>query len=201
MSFRSVLDQRFAASVGQVDELLAIYRYIHATSDIPAKDNVLRAALTMLVSAIDTSVHELVVSAIVRKLSDDQLAFDISKQTISIQCVLVADLAQRIAMIEADLRRQYSKVTFQSSRQIEAAFTSIGVNKIWSRLSTRLGKSPEEIKLQLDLMVRRRNQIVHEADLDGLHRLQALSIEMMEDLHTFTTAFVNAIFDEYQSLG
>jgi len=144
----------------------------------------------MLVSAIDTSVHELVVSAIVRKLNDDQLTFDISKQTISIQCVLVADL-----------RRQYSKVTFQSSRQIEAAFTSISVNKIWRRVSTRLGKSPEEVKLQLDLMDRRRNQIVHEADLDGLHRLQALSIEMMEDLHTFTTAFVNAIFDEYQSLG
>jgi len=201
MPSKSLLDRRFAASVGQVDELLAIYRYIHTNSGIPAKDNILRAALTMLVSTIDTSVHELVVSAIMRKIGDDQLVFDLSKQTVSMQCVIVADSTQRIAMVEADLRRQYSKETFQSSRQLENVLASIGLNKIWSRLSVRLGKSAEEIKLQLDLMVRRRNQIVHEADLNGLHCLQPIAIEMVESLHSFTTEFVRALFDEYESLG
>jgi hypothetical protein len=201
MPFRALLDLRFSASVVQVDELLAIYRYIHANSEIPAKDNVLRAALTMLVSTIDTSVHELVISAILRKLSNDQLQFDISKQTISMQCVLQPDSVQRFAMVEASLRRQYSKETFQSSRQLENVFAGIGINKIWSRVSARLGKTAEEIKLQLDLMVRRRNQIVHEADLDGLHCLQPISIGLLDDLHAFTISFVRALFDEYGSLG
>ena len=201
MPSRSLVFRRFEASVGQVDELLAIYRYIHATSEIPPKDNILRAALTMLVSTIDTSVHELVISAVVRKLSDDRLVFDISKQVVSIQCILESEPSQRTAMAEADLRRQYSKETFQSSRQLETVLASIGVNKIWSRLSGRLGNTPEEIKLKLDLMVRRRNQIVHEADLDGFHCLQPISLEMVESLYGFTTQFVRALFDECESFG
>jgi hypothetical protein len=201
MPTRNLAFQRFDASVGQVDELLAIYRYIHANSEIPAKDNMLRAALTMLVSAIDTSVHELVISAVVRKLIDGQHVFDISKQLVSIQCILEPELSQRIVMAEADIRRQYAKETFQSSRQLETVLASIGINKMWSRLSSRLGNTPEEIKLKLDLMVRRRNQIVHEADLDGFHCLQQISLEMVESLYKFTTQFVRALFAEYESLG
>lgn len=200
MPTRNLAFQRFDASVGQVDELLAIYRYIHANSEIPAKDNILRAALTMLVSAIDTSVHELVISAVVSKLTDGQHVFDISKQLVSIQCILEPESSQRIVMAEADLRRQYAKETFQSSRQLETVLASIGINKIWSRLSGRLGSTPQEIKLKLDLMVRRRNQIVHEADLDGFHCLQQISLEMVESLYEFTTQFVRALFAEYESL-
>ena len=201
MPSRNLAFQRFDASVGQVDELLAIYRYIHANSEIPAKDNILRAALTMLVSAIDTSVHELVISAVVRKLIDGQHVFDISKQLVSIRCILESEPSQRIVMAEADIRRQYAKETFQSSRQLETVFASIGINKIWGRLSGRLGNTPEEIKLKLDLMVRRRNQIVHEADLDGFHCLQQISLEIVESLYEFTTQFVGALFAEYESLG
>lgn len=201
MPSRNLAFQRFDASVGQVEELLAIYRYIHANSEIPAKDNILRAALTMLVSAIDTSVHELVISAVVRKLIDGQHVFDISKQLVSIQCILESEPSQRIVMAEADIRRQYAKETFQSSRQLEAVLASIGINKIWSRLSGRLENTPEEIKLKLDLMVRRRNQIVHEADLNGFHCLQQISLEMVENLYEFTTQFVRALFAEYESLG
>lgn len=201
MHARSLLDRKLRASVGQVDELLAIYRFLHSNAAPSAKDNVLRAALTMLVSTIDTSVHELIVSAVIRRVADDRLPFDITKQTISMQCLLIVDPEQRAAAVEADLRRQYSKETFQSSRQLEAALANIGVSKIWNRISARLGKAPEQIKLELDLMVRRRNQIVHEADLDGLHSLQPISISMLDNLYTFTTTFVTALFDEYETLG
>ncbi len=201
MPTRNWASERFDASVGQVADLLAIYRYIDAKSEIPVKDHILRAALTMLVSAIDTSVHEIVISAVVRKLIDSQHVCDISKQLVSIQCILEPELAQRIVMAEADIRRQYAKDTFQSSRQVETALASIGINKIWSRLSKRLGNTPEEIKLKLDLMVRRRNQIVHEADLDGFHCLQHITLGMVESLHEFTALFVRELIAEYESLG
>ncbi len=201
MPYRNLPFRRFEASVSQVDELLAIYRYIHANSAIPAKDNILRAALTMLVSAIDTSVHELVISALVRRLTNKINSFDISKQFVSIQCILETEPSLRIAMAESDIRKQFSKETFQSSRQIEAALSSIGINRIWTRLSAHLRDRPDEIKLKLDLMVRRRNQIVHEADLDGFHCLQQIHLEMVEDLQKFTTQLVRALFAEYESLG
>jgi hypothetical protein len=201
MQSRSAMDRRFNASIGQVDELLAIYRYIHTNSGIAAKDHILRAALTMLVSSIDTSVHELVIRAIVSKLDDNRLAFNVDKQTISVQCVLHHDLAQRVIMAEADLRKQYTKETFRSSTQIETVLAEIGINKIWSRISPKFSKKPEDIKVRLDLMVRRRNQIVHEADLDSLQNVQRISIDMVEELYAFTKTFVNALFDEYQNLN
>jgi hypothetical protein len=201
MQTRSLLNSRFRSSIEQVDELLAIFRYIHKNSDIPAKDNILRAALTMLISTIDTSVHELVIGAILKGLTENRTVFDISKQTIDIRCILELDPCLRISMVESDLRRRYSRETFQSSRQIESALSAVGINRIWTRLSSRLSKTPDEIKLQLDLMVRRRNQIVHEADLDAFHNRQQISLLTVEDLHRFTTVFVGALFDEYASLG
>jgi hypothetical protein len=189
------------ASVGQVEELLAIYRFLHVNSAPNAKDHVLRAALTMMVSTIDTTAHELIVTSIMRKMSNNELPFDITKQTISLQCLSITNVSQRTAAIEADLRRQYSKETFQSSRQLETALANIGINKIWSRLAARLGKTPEQIKLELDLMVRRRNQIVHEADLDGFHCLHPITISTIENLFAFTNLFLVGLFDEYEALG
>jgi len=199
MATRPQLGSRFRASISQIDELLAIYRFIHASSSMPAKDNVLRAALTMLVSAIDTSIHELVVGLILGKIENPLSDSDLSRQKIGIHCMLETDPVLRLAKVEADLRMQYSKATFQTSNQIESALAEIGINKIWTRLSSRLNKRPEDVKLRLNLMVRRRNQIVHESDLDVYHNPQQISLEMIEELYEFTSEFVGALFEEFSN--
>jgi hypothetical protein len=154
----------------------------------------------MLVSTIDTSVHELVIGAVLKELTDPRAIFDINKQKIGIRCILETNASLRLTMVEADLRMQYSRETFQSSNQIESALSAVGINRIWTRLSPRLNKRAEDITLRLNLMVRRRNQIVHEADLDAHHNPQQISLSMIEELYCFTTEFVNSLFDEYSNL-
>ena len=84
MPYRTSLISRFESSISQVDELLAIHHYLHSVPVTQVTDNLLRAALTMLVSAIDTSVHELIINAIMFELREDKSVFQIDKVKIGV---------------------------------------------------------------------------------------------------------------------
>jgi hypothetical protein len=200
MPYKTSLLSRFGATMAQVDEILAIHKYLET---LPAKqiaDNLLRAALTMLVSAIDTSIHELIISAIMYELREDKSIFQIEDVKVSVYVYKEADLEERLRLIESELRRQYAKESFQSSRQVENVISKIGISKIWSKLSDILGQSPEDIKRKLDLLVHRRNQIVHEGDLDHLHNLQVIQRQDLDVSLQSTRDMVNAIIKVYTDM-
>jgi hypothetical protein len=155
MPYRRSLNSRFETSISQVDEILTIHLYLHSVPVTQVTDNLLRAALTMLVSAIDTSIHELIINAVMFELS---------------------------------------------SRQIEGALAKIGIKKIWSKLSPVIGQAPDDIKIRLDLLVRRRNQIVHEGDLNHLHNLQVIERNDLDESLRFTKELMSGIIYEYTKL-
>lgn len=200
MPYKTNLISRFESSTAQVDELLAIYYYLKSVPVTQVTDNILRAALTMIVSAIDTSVHELIVTAIMFELREEKSTFKLDKITIGISVSKESDVDKRMRLIESSLRRQYAKESFQSSRQIENALAIIGITKIWTKLAPRLEQSPEDIKIRLDLLVRRRNQIVHEGDLDHLHALREINRDDLEQSVKFTKQLVNGMISEYINL-
>ena len=200
MPYRTSLISRFESSISQVDELLAIHHYLQSVQVTQVTDNILRAALTMMVAAIDTSVHELIVNAVVFEIREDKSIFSVDKMKISISTLKEPGFESRIRLIESELRRQYAKESFQSSRKIESALATIGITKIWKKLSTILDQPPENIKIKLDLLVRRRNQIVHEGDLDHLHSLREIIREDLDDSVLFTRELVYGIISEYSKL-
>jgi hypothetical protein len=200
MPNRTSLISRFEASISQVDELLAIHYYLQSAPVTQVTDNILRASLTMMVSAIDTSVHELIISAIMFELKEDKSVFNLENVKIGALALIESDEDTRIRLIESDLRRQFSKESFQSSRQIESSLAQIGITKIWKKLASTLGQSPEDIKVKLDLLVRRRNQIVHEGDLDHLHSIREIGREDLYDSLAFTKNLVAGIINEYTNL-
>lgn len=200
MPYKTNLISRFNSSISQVNELLAIHYYLQSAPVTEVTDNILRAALTMMVSAIDTSVHELIVNAIMFELINDKSIFKIDKIKIGISVSKESDFDTRLRLIESELRRQYAKESFQSSRQIESALATIGITKIWQRLSTPTGQPPQDIKIKLDLLVRRRNQIVHEGDLDYLHSLREIQREDLDESLHFTKELVDGIINEYTKL-
>lgn len=175
MHYKTSLISRFEASISQVDELLAIHSYLQSAPVTEVTDNILRASLTMMVSAIDTSIHELLISAIMFEIREDKSIFKLDKVKIGALASKESDRDTRIRMIEADLRRQFSKESFQSSKQIENSLSQIGITKIWTKLAPLLSLTPEDIKIKLDLLVHRRNQIVHEGDLDHLHCIREIA--------------------------
>lgn len=200
MPYKTSLLSRFGTSTTQVDELLAIHKYLETQVAKQITDNLLRAALTMIVSAIDTSVHELIICAIMYELREDKAIFEIEDVRVSVYAYKEAELEDRLRLIESELRRQYAKESFQSSRQVENALSKVGISKIWSKLSDILGQPPEDIKRKLDLLVHRRNQIVHEGDLDHLHNLQEIRRQDLDQILQYTRDIVNAIIKIYTDM-
>lgn len=200
MPYKTGLISRFEAAITQVDELLAIHHYLQAAPVTEVTDNILRAALTMMVSAIDTSVHELIISAIMFEIKEDKSIFKLNNIKIGALASKESDKDIRVRLIESDLRRQFSKESFQSSRQIENSLAQIGITKIWTKLSVTLGQPPEDIKIKLDLLVHRRNQIVHEGDLDHLHSIRDITREDLDGSLAFTKDLVTGLIDEYINL-
>jgi len=200
MPYKTSLISRFGATISQVDNLLAIHYYLQSAPVTEVTDNILRASLTIMVSAIDTSVHELIISAIMYEIKENKSIFKINNIRVGELASKEPDKDTRIRLIESDLRRQFSKESFQSSRQIENSLAQIGITKIWTKLASTLGQPAEDIKIKLDLLVRRRNQIVHEGDLDHLHSIREIARSDIDEALIFTKALVVGIINEYTKL-
>ena len=158
-------------------------------------DELLRAAVATGVSALDRYVHERVTKGIVSALRQGNL----NRQQRDFQ--LPAATAMRIAdkvraarnsksqvrpanEIRTAVQEEIHKRPFQGWRDIEDAFALIGVTGISGKLqnSYRIG-DVSLIKSQLNDIVRRRNEIVHEGDLQVHQR--GGSVKRNEITHTF----------------
>lgn len=67
--------------------------------------------------------------------------------------------------VKNSLQRRLLKETYQSSEQVGNALALAGIEKAWSKIAAKLGIGAEQAKAQLDQLVMRRNQIVHEGDI------------------------------------
>ena len=196
MQYSERLNNRFKGAIAQVNEMLAIHRYLNGSALDKLPDHLLRSSLMMAVSAVDTLVHEIVINAIIYEFIERKNKFNINNIIIELNTFKAGDDIQ-LSLIEGNLRRQYAKQSFQSARQIEGALASVGIKKIWSRLSSSLGQSPEEIKLRINVIVRRRNQIVHEGDLDLLHELHEICRSDIEDSIRFYKSLAAGLIHEF----
>jgi hypothetical protein len=181
---------RYVRSLGD------IYRYIVGLGNQGAislaLDEILRSEIVHGVSCLDTYIHELVQSEIVeiycgnrpkpKKYEDITISLDSFSgfllnfyQDLEISYGLeisVENLKKfltertRQRWLENEIAKTHRNKTFQGSRQIEAAIQLISDVKLWQRVGEKLNMSPSDVKDQLDVVVRRRNQIVHEADID-----------------------------------
>jgi hypothetical protein len=143
----------------------------------PWLDDQLRAALTFGVSALDRYVHERVVKGIipalkVAPLTRQQEEFSIPVST-AIQISEEAVAAQKKGLkirpaniVRKKVQELLHKRPFQSYRDIEYAFSLLGVKNLAGQLQVAYGVGDlKAIKRQLGGIAMRRNQIVHEGDL------------------------------------
>ena len=72
------------------------------------------------------------------------------------------------------LERVILKQTFQSPRGVEGAMTLLGKRNGFAKIATEIvpPQGAQDIKDRLDVIARRRNQIVHEGDLQRQSRPQ-----------------------------
>ena len=142
-----------------------------------AMDELLRAALVIGVSALDRYVHERVTKGIVTALRKGPST--IQQRQFTLPAATAMRIADKVRTarkssnqvrpaneIRHAVQEEIHKRPFQGWRDIENAFALLGITKFDGQLQTAFHVGDlSAIKRQLNGIVRRRNQIVHEGDL------------------------------------
>jgi len=144
-----------------------------------ALEDLLRSAITFGVSAIDRYVHERIVKAFVNAFRSPELTKN--QREFQVPATLAIDIVNRVHSarhasqtirpaneIRKVVQQTLHKRPFQSWREIEYGFSLIGIKDLGKTLKTTHTLSNDDLealKNQLNKIVARRNQIVHEGDL------------------------------------
>lgn len=159
-------------------QLSALHAYLaQRVSSILQPDELLRAEWVARVSALDLYIHELVAQRMLeifevrRSPSPAYLKFQISNETLS-RIRSAATNAEAAAAFDLEVRNHLSYMTFQDPEKIADGIRLCSAVELWNEIALHCGATPatknaiaKDLKQQLSLVIRRRNGIAHEGDL------------------------------------
>lgn len=153
--------RRYELNLQSARDLETIYVALSAmtTSAVP-KDELLRAELVSIVSALDTYVHDIVREGLLcsyrKGIHNTYIGWFAGKHTIT-----------SLAGFESKLREMHGYKTFQAPQRIADAVGMLGISDVWSRAA---GIASDD-ETALALIVDRRNKIAHESDINPVNGL------------------------------
>lgn len=140
-------------------------------------DELLRAEWVARVSALDLYVHELVAQMMLATFEGRQpatpayLKFHVSTETLN-RIRTAAAPSEASAAFDLYVRSYLSRITYQAPDDIAEGIRLCSTIELWNEVALKLGATPatkadeaKRLKTQLSLVVRRRNIIAHEGDL------------------------------------
>ena len=168
----------FEAVWNRCAQLSALHAYLAKNvSGVLQPDELLRAEWVARVSALDLYIHELVAQLMLeifegrRPASPAYLRFQISNETID-RIRAAATKSDAGAAFDLDVRQQLSYVTFQEPDKIADGVRLCSTIELWNEVALKLGATQatkadkaKDLKKDLSLVIRRRNRIAHEGDL------------------------------------
>jgi hypothetical protein len=154
-----------------------------------------RSGFVLAVASIDTYFHE----QAARLLTGAALRSATAAACVAnyVQSVSAGDVSGVAG--ESHIRMRLSYKTLVSPKNIDAAMSAadIDMSIVWRDTAFALGTRPDRLRLQLDLMYDRRNQIAHEGDWD----LVQLDFRSMEKAHLADcTRYVSTLTHSMDSL-
>ena len=157
---------------------------------------ILRAEYVLVISALDNYLH----SIVRRKLRDAFFSAQVLPKGFNLPieiCRLIrneADAGIQQSLLDSALRYCLEKDSFQSPKNVKYALGLIGFSQIWKHISLIIGDTPQHIKDRLALIIKRRNQIAHEADIDcSTGMLRSIDLQTVLDYRDFLKCLVSAI--------
>ncbi|MFZ2969084.1 MAG: HEPN domain-containing protein [Sulfuricurvum sp.] len=161
--------------------------------------DILRAQYVMLVSALDHFIHEIVRIGILeiyntkRKPTEEFKKFIFATdENVLLKKAILED--KNNTWLDHQVRHRNGFKSFQQADKIEEAILLIDRRNLWSELTLLLKEDKEDLKKQLNLIVERRNQIAHEADIEPTYKeLREIKTEDVEDSIAFIEKIVNSI--------
>lgn len=169
---------QFEAVWGRCAQLLTLHAYLEKNvSGIMQPDELLRAEWVARVSALDLYIHELVAQEMIaifearRPASQAYLKFQVSTETLN-RIRAASTPSDASAAFDLYVRTYLSRITYQAPEDIADGIRLFSTIALWNDVALKLGATPttctdeaKSLKTQLSLVVRRRNIIAHEGDL------------------------------------
>ena len=168
----------FEAVWSRCDQLSALHAYLALnTSAILQPDELLRAEWVARVSALDLYIHELVAQFMLatfegnRKATPAYLKFQVTSEILN-RIRAATSASDAGAAFDLHVRSNLSRVTYQYPEDIADGVRLCSTVALWNEIAMQRGATPatresraKSHKTDLSLLVRRRNIIAHEGDL------------------------------------
>ena len=173
-----------------------MYEYLQNNAAALDSTALLRAEYVLIISAFDSYLHNVVR----KKLSNNFLAGELSGCDIklSLESFSIINSATNInekkQLLDLEIRKALEKDSYQSPKSVDYAMDAIGIKKIWRKSESVFNDTGEHIKDQLSLIIKRRNQIAHESDIDFLSgELRTIDSQTVDECRNFITKLVTSI--------
>ena len=163
---------QFTANIKYIRELGALHDYLVNEQKLPNDiSDILRAKWVYTISALDKMIHEVVRIGMVQSFLDLRLkttrfnAFTISLNTFN--NIKSNTIPPPEFWFEQEVVQKHKILSFQDPDKINDALGLIwNEEHKWQKISDSMGYNERDLKIRLKNIVNRRNQIVHEADID-----------------------------------
>lgn len=186
----------FESHITSLQNLTLIYNYIHRNASLIDARPILRAEYVLIVSAFDNYLHQIVR----RKIRDsffvgEPISPDLEMSLNVFQLINnEEDKNVQKEILDTELRKVLEKDSYQSPRSVEYALNLINIQRIWNRVADLMEDSAQNIKNRLSLIIKRRNQIAHEADIEYSTSLpRDIEEQTVQDCREFMIKLVSSI--------
>lgn len=191
--------QQFQTNINQVKNLGGIFSALdQSTTSALDLSDILRSEIVMVVSALDYFIHGIIEEGMIEIHQGTRLrtnAYENFEISLSNMTYIVSN-PNDPTWLKDQIRKKLSHLSFQKSEKISLNLKLISDKKIWSEVGVVLNKPHTDITLQLDLIINRRNQISHQADIDPTypHTRWPISETLVNDAITNIEKICHAIF-------
>ena len=173
---------QFKTNIGYVRNLSTIYYSLKSLAANADLSDILRAQLLMSVSAMDHFVHNSIEEGMLEIYQGSRpptMSFnDFTVKMKDHQFALVN--TGNTSWLRVEIQGQIGHNSYQKSKNIAKGVRLISDRDLWVDVGSIVHERPDIIARKLDLIVTRRNTIVHQADNDPSNPGQRLNITESE---------------------
>ncbi|MCK5877073.1 MAG: hypothetical protein KAG43_05520 [Candidatus Marithrix sp.] len=185
--------EQFRENIQRVKNLAVSHAYLVANTELDMSD-ILRAEVVLIVSALDTFIHNIVRLGMLEILKGDRTQTK-KYQEFSVKMKIIR-FDERYSWFEEEIRRRHNQSSFQQAESIKKAMEHILETDIWKLVADKLQKDKKDITRKLDLIIKRRNQIAHESDIDPTfpNTRYPIDEQLTRDIIVFVEEIVETIY-------
>ena len=161
--------EQFRENITRVQELSGLHTaFDNVTTSAVDLTDLLRAQIVMIVSALDLYIHEITRIGMLEVYNGDRpqttafLRFQVSLDS-TMKGILDPTKNE---WLDVEIQERHGHLSFQHPDKIADAVKRFSSCELWPSVAVELNLDVLDVKNRLCAIVDRRNQIVHEADLD-----------------------------------